>query len=217
MLQSREILYPAIGTLGLNEKWFPGKPESEAKNLAYEKLRKMIRISEVPDTFKMRVSATSTEPKGAADLANTIALVYEQRRLNDADQRIQKNFTDLVEIEQRNVNEAETEAAKIRDRDHIVDSDPQNSDDKTHPQYQVAKQKYIDAKTKLDAAEQNLENIEFQMKAYPRTATIQEAAQPAKVPSTPNNPRILLLAFCAGLLPAIPGAFMLFSGLRSRL
>lgn len=222
ILQSKEILYPVIDSLGLVAKWSAGQTGALTKDAAYVRLYKMVHISNLPNTDMMRISVTGADPQEAADIANTIAVLYKRRRIVDQSKLIDhdlQEMTDEIERQRKKVDEAAAETAKIRIQSGIVDTNPDssNSVDAAHPEYQAAKQKYIDAKKLLDAAEQRLQTARLEIKIGEPHVQIWETAEPAGKPSTPNVPRIVLLAFCAGLLPAIPGAFMVYAGLRSKL
>jgi len=127
-LQKTEILYPVIDRLKLLDTW-----STEGRKLAlqtvYLKLRKMMDLREVRNTTFVDIGIYSTDPQEAANIANTIAVVYQEKRLSDVERSIDKSLAQLreeLEKQRKQVEEAAVEMTRIRDRDAIIDPDPEN-------------------------------------------------------------------------------------------
>lgn len=124
ILQHKEILYPVIDELKLTEKWgFSGQKEQ-----AFFKLLRMMDLREVRNTNLLEIGIYSTEPAEAANIANTIAVVYQKKRRDDQGQIIQQGLAELrgeVAKQRLAVQQASDEATKIRLRDNIVDLNPE--------------------------------------------------------------------------------------------
>lgn len=130
ILQKTEILYPVIENLDLINKW---SGEGAARKLplqtVYLRLIRMMELREVRNTGLIEVGVYSTDPQEAANVANTIAVVYKDKRLTDLQKNIDRGLAQLgeeVEKQRKRVEEAMTEMAKVRERDGIIDPDPES-------------------------------------------------------------------------------------------
>ncbi len=120
IMQSRPVLTEVIRNLNLQKAW--GAKLNEDKSpispeLALQVLSRNVRIAQDRDTTLMNISATSEEPKEAADIANEIANVYRERRLNIKRREIQRAIDAManeVRKQQERVEEAEAELERIR-------------------------------------------------------------------------------------------------------
>jgi polysaccharide biosynthesis transport protein len=106
-------LEPAAG-LGaeLNEDKSPVTPE-----LALQILARSLRVEQDRDTTLMNISITSEDAKRSAEIANEIANVYRDRRLNAKRREIQRAIDAMgneVRKQQERVEEAEAELERIR-------------------------------------------------------------------------------------------------------
>ena len=126
ILQKKEILNQVIDNLKLVEAW---SPEGKLLPLqsVYAKLLDMLALRQLRDTGIIEVGVYSTDPQEATNIANTIAIVYQQKRLTDVQKNIDKGMEQLrdeVDKQRKRAEESATEAAAIRERDGIVDPDP---------------------------------------------------------------------------------------------
>lgn len=126
ILQKTEILYQVIENLKLVEAW-----STEGRSLpiqgVYQRLLSMLSLREVRNTGLIEVGVYSTDPVEAANIANTIAVVYQQKRLSDLQKNVDKGMEQLkdeVEKQRKRADEAAVEMAKIRERDGIIDPNP---------------------------------------------------------------------------------------------
>ncbi len=126
ILQKTEILYEVISNLKLVEAWST-EGRSMQPQSAYQKLLSMLSLREVRNTGLIEVGVYSTDAQEAANIANTIAVVYQQKRLTDLQKNIDKGLEQLrdeVEKQRKRADEAAVDMAKIRERDGIVDPNP---------------------------------------------------------------------------------------------
>jgi polysaccharide biosynthesis transport protein len=131
IIQSKEILEPVVEKLNLVDTW---SQREGVKRLPMEnvigKLLRMLDLKEVRNTSHIDIGVYSIDNQEAANIANTIAVVYAERRISDqkgAVDRALSQLRDELEVQGKRVDELATEVAQIRTRDNIVDSDPENS------------------------------------------------------------------------------------------
>ena len=126
ILQKTEILYQVIENLKLTEAWSIEGRSMQLQNV-YGKLLGMLSLREVRNTGLIEVGVYSTDAQEAANIANTIAVVYQQKRLSDLQKNVEKGMEQLkdeVEKQRKRADEAAVEMAKIRARDGIIDPNP---------------------------------------------------------------------------------------------
>ncbi len=129
ILQSKAILYPVIDELGLIDKWAVGMPAgSLTKEEAYDKLLGMMRnLREVRNTDMLIIEVSSTDKQEAADIANTIAVIYQKKRRDDQLELIDgglRELKDQVDKQQSKVDAASASLTAIRIHDKINDPNP---------------------------------------------------------------------------------------------
>ena len=130
ILRKKTILYPVIEQLKLIDTWSGDSPKKLPLESCYLKLMGMMDPREVRNTGLIEIGVFSTDPQEAANIANTIAVVYKEdrlTRLRDDIERGMGQLRDEVEKQRARVTEAAAEAAKIRAREHITDPDPENN------------------------------------------------------------------------------------------
>jgi len=128
IIQEKGILYPVIDQLNLTTKWANGGPPL-VRELAYAKLLGMLDMKEVRNTDLIEIGVWSTDPKEAADIANSIAVEYQDRRLADQTKMVDTGLTQLhdeVSDHEKEVANLGAAATKIRTELGIVDPDPEN-------------------------------------------------------------------------------------------
>src|SRR5688572_10817960 len=96
VLQKKEILYPVIEKLNLEEEW-SGKDGGRKmqRETAFLKLIRMMDLKEVRNTGLIEVGVFSTNNQEAANIANTIAVVYKDTRLTQLQQTIDRQLSQL--------------------------------------------------------------------------------------------------------------------------
>jgi len=111
VIQRTGILYPVIEQLKLQEKWGRDgrRPSREA---AYQILRHKLDVDEVRNTDLLQISVFDPNPQLAADIANKIVSVYQDRRVEEEKEILNRatgehehvdfgNVGDVVEINTR--------------------------------------------------------------------------------------------------------------------
>jgi polysaccharide biosynthesis transport protein len=131
IIQSKEILEPVIEKLNLVETWSQreGIKRLPLENV-YAKLLRMLDLKEVRNTGLIDIGVYSIDNQEAANIANTIAVVYAERRTSDQKGSVDRALAQLrdeLELQRKRVGDAAAEVAKIRERDNIIDADPENS------------------------------------------------------------------------------------------
>ena len=81
IIQSKPILYEVINRLNLQEVWGK-KDEKIPKEVAYKILRSSLNVSQYRDTSLISLTAQRQDPKEAARIANELASVYRDIRLD---------------------------------------------------------------------------------------------------------------------------------------
>ena len=129
ILQTKEILYPVIDQLELVKKWSnDGRPTTQEQ--AYMKLANMLDLKDVRNTGLIDLGIYSTDSQEAANIANTLAVVYREKRISDLQNSIEGSLSQLrdeVEKQRKVVESSAIEMAGIRVRDNIVDNDPDSA------------------------------------------------------------------------------------------
>jgi capsular exopolysaccharide synthesis family protein len=114
-IQSKSILYPVITNLDLHIKWGEKYKEGVLPlGLAFKLLQADIRIDQPRNTSLIEIKAFSDDPNEAAAIANKIAEVYRQSRLDKWDEMSRRG---LLAIEKEMTNQM----AEIRELQKKVD------------------------------------------------------------------------------------------------
>jgi len=135
IIQRTGILYPVIDDLKLQDKWGK-KGNRPSREQAYQKLRSKLDVDEVRNTDLLQISVYDTDPQAAADIANKIVAVYQSTRVDeekDIMNRAVASMNEAVAKQQRKVDEAASEVARIRDAEGIVDLNPEGTEDALSP------------------------------------------------------------------------------------
>src|SRR3954468_131708 len=129
LLRKSSILYDVIDNLGL-VKTFSGEGPQLPKQQVLNMLLNQLEIQEVRNTSLIEVGVWNTDPQLSADIANYIAVVYRNKRLQDLQiglDRSLSQFQDEVTKQRKIVLDAAQEMARIRDRDGVNDPDPDSA------------------------------------------------------------------------------------------
>jgi succinoglycan biosynthesis transport protein ExoP len=165
IIQRTGILYPVIEDMKLQDKWSRDgiRPTREQ---AYQMLRNKLEVDEVRNTDLLQISVFSTDPQEAADIANKIVAVYQEKRVEeekDILNRAVSTMNEEVSKQQKKVEESLLNVARIRDEEHIVDLNPEGTEDTQAPVNNiVVKQEgeVNDAETQVATLSSKLEQIE---------------------------------------------------------
>src|SRR5256886_2354912 len=165
VIQRTGILYPVIEQLALQDKWArDGRRPS--REVTYQMLRSKLDVDEVRNTDLLQISVFDASPQLAADIANKIVGVYQDRRVQEEKEILNRAVTAMNEEvgkQQKRVEEAGTEMARIRDEEHIIDLNPEGTEDSQAPvNGMVVKQEteVNEAETKIATLSSRLTQIE---------------------------------------------------------
>ena len=131
VIQRTGILYPVIDALKLQEKWAKdlGRPTREQ---TYKLLLRRLDVQEVRNTDLLQISVFDANPQEAADIANKIVAVYQDKRVEEEKEIMNRGVATMneqVTREQKAVNDAAAEVERIRDHEHIIDLNPEGKED----------------------------------------------------------------------------------------
>src|SRR6202045_1880089 len=135
VIQRTGILYPVIEQLALQDKW-GREGRRPAREVAYQMLRNKLDVDEVRNTDLLQISVFDPNPQLAADIANKIVSVYQDRRVEEEKEILNRAVTAMneeVDKQQKRVEDSATEMARIRDQEHIVDLNPEGTEDTQAP------------------------------------------------------------------------------------
>jgi len=116
IIQSKPILYEVINRLNLQEVWGK-KDEKIPKEVAYKILRSSLEVSQYRDTSLISLTAQRQDPKEAARIANELADVYRDARLDLKYKEMTRAMDALsreLEKQQEKVDLAEQRVEKLR-------------------------------------------------------------------------------------------------------
>ena len=162
VIQRTGILYPVIDHLKLQQKWSSGdfRPSRE---LAYRILRGKLDVNEVRNTDLLEISVFDTDPQEAADIANEIVAAYQERRVEeekDILNRAVSTMNEQVTKQQKKVDEAAAEVARIRDEEHIIDLNPEGTEDTQAPVNNIV----IKQESEVNEAEMQIATLSSKLK-----------------------------------------------------
>lgn len=139
IIQRKEMLYPVIDSLGLEQKW-KGAYGFTNKERAYFRLRGMVDVREIRNTELIQITVISTDRQEAAEIANRIAEEYQRKRIDDQQQWVNRSLTQLqdeVSKQRKKVDDLRAEAQKMRLDNNIQDLNPDSVEDPNFAANQV--------------------------------------------------------------------------------
>lgn len=165
VIQRTGILYPVIEDLKLQDKWAKGgiRPTREQ---AYQRLRGRLNVDEVRNTDLLQIGVFNQDPQEAADIANKIVAVYQNVRVEEEKEimnRAVASMNEEVAKQQKKVDDSSAEVARIRAEENIVDLNPEGTEDTQTPVNNiVVKQEgeVNDAETKVAVLSMQLKQID---------------------------------------------------------
>ena len=161
ILQHKEILYPVIDAMKLVQKW-----DLRSREAAYTKLRHMMTISEVRNTDLLMISILDEDPQEAANLANTIALEYQKKRIDEQQGWVARSLVQLDDevIKQRKkTDELRDRMTQIRVETKINDLNPEGTEDTRQAEENVlvnVESQVNDARIKVATLKSKVEQIQ---------------------------------------------------------
>lgn len=127
ILQRKEMLYPVIDSMQLMRKW-----DIRSRDVAYGKLRSMLSVSDVRNTDLIEISILDQDRQEAADLANTIALEYQKKRIDEQQSWVARSLVQLedeVQKQRRKVDDLRDKMSTLRTEGKINDLNPESVED----------------------------------------------------------------------------------------
>lgn len=164
IIQRKEILYPVIESLGLEPKWKKLYGIAGKEQTLY-RLRKMIDVREIRNTELIQITVMSQDKQEAADIANRIAEVYRDRRVEEQQRVVSTSLVQLqeeVSKQSRKVDQLRAEAQRIRIENQIQDLNPDSVEDPMQAANQVllgVEQQVSDERLKISALRAKYEQI----------------------------------------------------------
>ena len=128
-------------------------------------LRGKLDLDEVRNTDLLQISVYDTDPQEAADIANKIVAVYQEKRVQEEKEilnRAVETMNEEVAKKDRKVEAAAQEVARIRE-EHIIDLNPEGTEDSlTAANSNVVKQEgeVNDSETNVATLASKLQQIE---------------------------------------------------------
>ena len=151
ILRSREILDQVIKNLALDAAWAKDG-QTLSMEQAFARLLSSLELRDVDGKGMIEIGAYGSDPQEAANIANTVAVVYRQKRLADLQRMIDKGLEQLhdeVEKQRVRADEGVVDMTKIRERDGIVDADPTEFGASVDsPKGKESLNAYVEAKTR---------------------------------------------------------------------
>ncbi len=129
ILREPTILDPVIDQLDLIKAFSKDGPLLP-RQIVEGMLNASMETEEVRNTAMIRIKVLHTDKKMAANIANTIAVVYQKLRMDDLSADMQRGmgqFKDIVEDQRTKVVKEASLAAQMRLENGINDPDPESS------------------------------------------------------------------------------------------
>jgi succinoglycan biosynthesis transport protein ExoP len=130
ILQKTEILYPVIENLELVKEFSPEGQRLPLQQV-YFRLKRSMQLQEVRNTGLIEIGVYDTDPQRATNIANTIAVVYQEKRKADLNKNVGRGLEQLqdeVDKQRKVVEIASGKQMQIRQEQGIVDPDPEKGD-----------------------------------------------------------------------------------------
>lgn len=165
IIQSTEVLYPVVESLGLARRWgneFGPLP----RDAAYAKLRSMVGLKLARNTEILEITLTSTDPNECAELANAILQSYQDRRIRASRQLSDSSLGEFerdLQAQRQRADELNQQLLEMRRKHPEIRDDAVNGldpMDSRHTQVE-AKQAEVDKyATQVAAHSTQLERIQ---------------------------------------------------------
>jgi polysaccharide biosynthesis transport protein len=165
VIQRTGILYPVIQQLKLQDIWTRDN-RRPTREVAYAMLRSKLDVEEVRNTDLLQISVFDRNPQVAADIANKIVSVYQDRRVEEEREILNRAVTVMNEEvgkQQKRVEDSAAEMNRIRDEEHIVDLNPEGTEDTQAPVNNIVikqEAEVNDAETKIATLSSKITQIE---------------------------------------------------------
>jgi len=181
IIQSKPILYEVINRLNLQEVWGK-KGEKVSKENAYKILRSSLEVGQSRDTSLVSITAKRQDPKEAMRIANELADVYRDARLDLKHKEMTRALDALrreLETQQERVNVAEQQVEDIRQKlDITVLSEGANAESVEKLQLQQLEGDRISSRVEMLVQKARYEQLESMSNEDLLTASAYLASDP---------------------------------------
>jgi polysaccharide biosynthesis transport protein len=129
ILRKTQVLYPVIEKLELQKKLSPPGQTMPLSWVA-RALDRSMTVQEQRNTTLIDIGVYNTDRQLAADIANTIAIVYRDLRVEELRSTVQQTLSEMrdeLDNKRQEVTKLYKDAAKIRQEEEIIDPDPESS------------------------------------------------------------------------------------------
>lgn len=129
ILRKTQVLYPVIEKLDLVRKFSPPGQTMPLSWVA-RRLDNSMTVQEQRNTTLIDVGVYNVDRQLAADVANTIAVVYRDLRVEELRSTVEQTLREMrdeLDNKRLEVTKLYKEAAKIRQEEDIIDPDPESS------------------------------------------------------------------------------------------
>lgn len=222
IMESEAVLSNVIATLDLNEKW--GDKFNHGAALQTEQTMRLLKncmmLMPVRNSMLISVTVYSDDPKEAAQIANAVAVSYQDYRALGLAELTRQGITAMQEFNEQTEAEIEKTQAKMNAMGEQLKIGSQLSPNPT-----PEKQAYWEVQRELDQMlrTQNYWSLKIEaekLKAEaPKTSMVQiiDVAEPGRAPVKPNKPvNILIGVIGGGFLGLLIGSMAMVGSLQFR-
>lgn len=119
LIQSKDILYQVIEDMNLNVEWARryGSPAPFETVRTFGIMERKVNVRQLRNTDLIEITAFSEDPAEAAELANKIAEVYRQYRINDRQEDLEEGLVTLRQ--DRDIAQKEVDDLQQRINDEV--------------------------------------------------------------------------------------------------
>ena len=129
VIKKAEILNPVIEKLELVKKLSPPGMTMPLQWVTESLSRSMV-VQEQRNTTLVDIGVYHTDKQLAADIANTVAVTYRDKRVEESRKNMDQTLTEMkdeLKTKEDDLTQIFQDASKIRQEDSIVDPDPESS------------------------------------------------------------------------------------------
>ena len=131
IVKRTSILYPVIDELKLQQKWTK-KGQEPTREQCFLMLQNRVQVNEMRNTDLLEVSVFDEDPHLAATIANKIVAVYQDKKVEEDKDILNQAIASMneeVTKQEKRVDDAGAEVARIRKDEHIVDLNAEGKED----------------------------------------------------------------------------------------
>ena len=129
LMRGRAILFPVIERLDLGKAFANGAERLSAEQV-YPPLLRSLDFREIRNTGLVEIGVYSGDPQLAANVANTVAITYQEKRIRDEEMALMRKYAQLEEDARKQaklVEELAAELVKVRNHEGVFDPDPESA------------------------------------------------------------------------------------------